>query len=300
MKPANRNLNGVNWMDKNKKARLFYLLLVLGYSYVLGILELVFKNGVCYDFLSKSFTFVPVLSGIIVHKIIGDNNGGHFSLKVWKKPKALIVSALLPGILIALGAVLYFLVFPNQYSGVFELGNIIADTKAVNISNPSAFIIICIIISAICIPIHLLELGEEIGWRGYLLWNQVDRYGKPKAVIINGIEWGAAHLPLIFLGFNYSTDNPGAPWTNMLMMMLVCVALGTIFSYVTLRTGNCMFAAIMHGVTNIIGEIPVFCSVSQKSGLLGPNPTGLLSMVFMIIAAVILYIEMIKKTKKNS
>ena len=47
-----------------------------------------------------------------------------------------------------------------------------------------------------------------------------------------------------------------------------------------------MYAAIMHGVVNIIGEIPVFCSVSLKSGLLGPNPTGLLSMSFLIIMSI--------------
>ena len=64
------------------------------------------------------------------------------------------------------------------------------------------FIIICILISALCFPIHLLELGEEVGWRGYLLWFQVEKYGARKAVLVNGLEWGLAHMPLIYLGFN--------------------------------------------------------------------------------------------------
>lgn len=98
----------------------------------------------------------------------------------------------------------------------------------------------------------------------------------------------------INMGFNYSNENPGAPWSNMALMMLVCTAMGIIFSYVTLKTGNCMYAAIMHGVVNIIGEIPVFCSVSLKSGLLGPNPTGLLSMTFLIILAILMYFKLEK------
>ena len=53
-----------------------------------------------------------------------------------------------------------------------------------------------------------------------------------------------------------------------------------------------MYAAIMHGVVNLIGEIPVFCSVSLKSGLLGPNPTGVLSMTFLIVTAIILFIRL--------
>ena len=65
----------------------------------------------------------------------------------------------------------------------------------------------------------------------------------------------------------------------MALMMLLCIVVGIIFSYVTLKSGNCMYAAIMHGIVNTIGEVPVFCSISLKSGLLGPNPTGILSIV---------------------
>ena len=270
------------------------MVLVLGYSYLFGVLELIFKNGVFYDFLGKSFTFVPVITALVLNKKVEKNTGGRMSLKVWKNPKALAASAFAPGILIAMGAVLYFLVFPNEYSGVFAMGNLFEGRENTAISNPFMFVLICILISAVFFPIHLLELGEEVGWRGYLLWKQKDIYGEPKAVIINGIEWGIAHLPLIYFGFNYSLDNPGAPWTNMLLMMLSCVVIGILFSYVTLKTGNCMYAAIMHGATNIIDELPVYCSKSQQSGLLGPNPGGLLAMSFLFIAAAVLFILMLR------
>ena len=39
-------------MEKNRRARRLYLLLVLGYSYVLFILELIFQSGAYYDFLA--------------------------------------------------------------------------------------------------------------------------------------------------------------------------------------------------------------------------------------------------------
>ena len=144
---------------------------------------------------------------------------------------------------------------------------LLSDTEQNTGISPMALTTPCIVISAVCIPIQLLELGEEVGWRGFLLWHQVDKYGAKKAVLINGVEWGLAHMPLIYLGFNYSNDNPGAPWSNMALTMLLCIVMGITFSFVTLKTGNCMYAAIMHGVVNAIGEIPVFCSVSLKSGL---------------------------------
>ena len=49
---------------------------------------------------------------------------------------------------------------------------------------------------------------------------------------------------------------------------------------------------IIHGVVNVIGEIPVFISFSGKNGLLGPNPTGLISMSGLILCAIIMLIKL--------
>ncbi|MCI8359927.1 MAG: CPBP family intramembrane metalloprotease [Clostridiales bacterium] len=130
------------------------------------------------------------------------------------------------------------------------------------------------------IPIQSLALGEEVGRRGYLLGFQIEKYGKRKAVCINGFEWELAHLPLVYFGFNYSLNNPGAPYTNMALMLIVCVSTGILFSYITIQTGNCMYAAIMHGVVNVIGELPVYMTHDMENGLLGPNPMGILTISF--------------------
>ena len=286
--------------NRNNPAIDWYLVIIFVYTFGLGALEKIFQTGQFYSFLQTSFTALPVVTALIVRKITGVESKSKLSLKVWQNYKMWIFCLFAPAILVVLGAVLYFSVFSNEYSKVFELGQILGNDISIEISNPILFIIICIFISAVCFPIHLLELGEEVGWRGYLLWFQVEKYGARKAVLVNGFEWGLAHMPLIYLGFNYSNENPGAPWSNMALMMLVCMAMGIIFSYVTLKTRNCMYAAIMHGVVNIIGEIPVFCSVSLKSGLLGPNPTGLLSMTFLIIVAIFIYFKLEKSKPIDS
>lgn len=82
------------------------------------------------------------------------------------------------------------------------------------------------------------------------------------------------------------------------MMTAVCVTLGIILSYVMVISGNVMYPAIIHGVVNIIGEAPVFLTVSQKSGLLGPNPTGLIGMSGLILLAVILFCRIGKAKSK--
>lgn len=76
---------------------------------------------------------------------------------------------------------------------------------------------ICVLIAAVCILIQVVELEEEIGWREYLLPKQIAEYGVGKGTLLNGLYWGIAHLPLIYLGFNYSPENAGALWSNMLI-----------------------------------------------------------------------------------
>ena len=262
-----------------------YLMLVLGACYLLGALEAVTGSGKFYQILGIGFTFIPVIAAFITRRITGERAKYRLSLRVWRDAKSWLRSAVVPGVLVAVGAAAYYAIFPGQYSGVFKIGMRLGTDAEIAAKNPLAIALACIAVAAVMIPVQLLELGEEVGWRGYLLGFQVQKYGARKAALINGAEWGLAHLPLIYFGFNYSATNPGAPWSNMVMMMLMCIALGVILSYVTMRTRNCMYAAIIHGVVNVIGELPVYLSTDMVNGLLGPNPTGFVAMLPLIGAA---------------
>ncbi len=272
-----------------------YLLLVIGVCVFLGLTAYFtqdLKGRIVYQILQKGFTAFPVIAAIFTRRITKDNIKWCISFRVWNNKKLWAFCAFVPGILIVIGAMLYFAIFPEQYSSVFSLGNLIGTKQVIQIMNPLSFSVVCVLIAAVCIPIQLLELGEEIGWREYLLPKQVAVYGMRKGVLLNGFYWGIAHLPLIFLGFNYSLENIGAPWSNMLMMIIVCMTLGIICSYVMVKSNNVVYCAIIHGVVNVIGEIPVFLSVSQQSGLLGPNPTGLIGISGLIVCAIILFIRL--------
>ena len=285
---------------QKNKASAIYLAIVLGVCYLLGILEALTDSGKFYQILGIGFTFIPVIAAVITKRITGEKAKYHLSLRVWKNMRYWLLSALVPGILVAIGATIYYLVFPEQYSGVFQIGMRFGTDTEIAVGNPVILALACVAVSAIMIPIQLLELGEEIGWRGYLLGFQVEKYGERKAALINGIEWGPTHLPLVYFGFNYSLENWGAPWSNMAVMLVMCVVLGILLSYVTIRTGNCMYAAIIHGVVNVIGELPVYLSKGMVNGLLGPNPTGILTMLPLVIAAVLCFWKMGSKVKGSS
>lgn len=162
-----------------------YLTLIFVVCYGLGAIELITRTGIAYEFLGIGFTFFPVSIAMITKRITGEKAAFTLSLKVWKNMKAWLFSAFVPGILIVLGSTLCFLLFKKEFSGVFQYGQLIGTDGKMTINNIFIFAVVCIIISALMFPIQLLELGEEIGWRGYLLGCQVEKYGERKAVLIN-------------------------------------------------------------------------------------------------------------------
>ena len=89
-------------------------------------------------------------------------------------------------------------------------------------------------------------LGEEIGWRGWLLPKLLP-LGPVPAILVSGVIWGAWHAPLVLLGYNYPTA-PG--WLGVLAMIGMCTLVGGVFGWLRLRSGSVWPAALAHGSFN--------------------------------------------------
>jgi len=98
----------------------------------------------------------------------------------------------------------------------------------------------------------IFALGEELGWRGFLLSNLMP-LGQWKAILISGVIWGFWHAPAVAQGLNY----PGYPVLGIFMMIVFCVLLGIILSWLVLNTKSPWVAALAHGAVNAIAGLPV-------------------------------------------
>lgn len=98
----------------------------------------------------------------------------------------------------------------------------------------------------------LFTLGEELGWRGFLL-PKLMPLGQWKAVVISGVIWGIWHAPAIAQGHNY----PGYPILGIFMMIILCVLLGTIISWMYITAQSPWAAALAHGSFNAIAGLPL-------------------------------------------
>jgi membrane protease YdiL (CAAX protease family) len=98
----------------------------------------------------------------------------------------------------------------------------------------------------------LFALGEELGWRAYLL-PELMPLGQWKAIGLSGAIWGLWHAPAILQGHNYPTQ----PVWGVLFMIVFCILLGAILSWLYLRSRSPWAPALCHGAFNAIAGLPL-------------------------------------------
>ncbi|MFA1609787.1 CPBP family intramembrane glutamic endopeptidase [Halobellus rubicundus] len=115
-------------------------------------------------------------------------------------------------------------------------------------------------------------LGEEAGWRGYLLW-ELAPLGFWRASALIGVCWGLWHAPVILDGYNY----PSFPLVGVLAMTAATVAFSPLYTYVCLRARSVLAAAAFHGVFNAAAGIVTAYAAAETTLLdeLVASPVGL-------------------------
>jgi membrane protease YdiL (CAAX protease family) len=99
--------------------------------------------------------------------------------------------------------------------------------------------------------ISLFVLGEEYGWRGYLLPRLLP-LGEVRATFLVGLIWAFWHLPLLLLGVTY----PGqSPWLAIPLFTAIVILLSFPFTWFYRATGgSVILAALLHGSINAFGD----------------------------------------------
>jgi uncharacterized protein len=91
-------------------------------------------------------------------------------------------------------------------------------------------------------------LGEEIGWRGYLLPRLVQRFGFTVGCLVSGCIWAVWHYPaLLFADYNAGTR----PAFALTCFTLMVIADAYILGWLRLKSGSLWPAAILHASHNL-------------------------------------------------
>lgn len=247
--------------------------------------------------------FIPAI-GVIITRLITKEGFRNSMLQLPKLKSNLgyyLFAWFGPSLLTVVGAALYFALNPGQFdpelntlaqnyqkAGVDMSASQLQSTMLIQIG--TAFFIGPLLNVINC-------FGEEWGWRGYLLPKMRGKFKVVPMLLINGFIWGVWHAPLTVLGHNYGTGYTGYPFTGILAMVFFCIVMGTIFSYVTIKTNSCIPAIFAHGGLNSIAAVGIYYSVSGGNPFIGPAPTGIIGGIGFIIVAIILALRMMKDEK---
>ncbi len=190
-------------------------------------------------------------------------------LWAWLLPTALTIAT---GVLtVLLGAGRFDPEFTMIRGALASAGAQGVDPTLVVVSQTAAAILIAPLLN---VP---FALGEELGWRGFLL-PQLLPLDQLRAIAISSAIWGIWHAPVILQGHNYPTQ----PVLGVFLMVGFCLLAGTFLSWVYLCTGSPWAPALGHGAINAVAALPMAFTTGADpvvggtlASLIGWIPLGL-------------------------
>ncbi len=240
-----------------------------------------------------AYMLVPLICAVWVQKIIrGKPVLG--PLRVSFRPDRWWLVAWLGPVALAVAAFAVALLFSGvQYapdmSGLFERLSDMLPPEALQEMqlhmSPTVFLWMTLLQTLLAGPTinAVLAFGEELGWRGFLQ-KALGHLNFWKSSAVIGLIWGLWHAPLILQGHNY----PNYPVVGVFMMTVWCVLLSPMFSYVTLRSGSVIPAAIMHGSLNASYGLSVMLLRGGSELLVGIS--GLAGFVVLLAVNLAIYL----------
>lgn len=281
---------------KEKQGFGLYFLFAFGLAWLLqvyaSLLLIRDGNAVAYQTLLAVSMFCPLAAVLLVKKVflhqlpasVGRRRAARYWLTAWFAPAVFTV----------LAAVLYFAVFPSRldlscswlvtaYGGEMDAATL---RSQLGVSNVSYILQTGLFAITLAPPINMFfALGEEAGWRGYMMPCLKERFGLLNGRLLGGVIWGVWHWPIMLLtGYEYGTSYLGAPVLGAIGMVCGLLCPQHPAGLVLKKTGCIWVPAVAHGAFNAIASIAQVLTYPADAyyNVLGPMPIGLIGMLPML------------------
>lgn len=299
---------------KEKQSLALYFLLAFGLAWLCqvygSLLLLRDGNAAVYRALLSVSMFCPLVAVLAVKRIVLHQPTG-IGWKVRGKRRYWLAAWFGPAVFTVLAALLYFAVFSSRLdlSGSWLVtaygGEMDAETlrSQLGVSSLSYLLQTGLFAITLAPPINMLfAVGEEAGWRGYMMPQLKERFGLLNGRLLGGVIWGVWHWPIMLLtGYEYGTNYLGAPVLGLVVWCVVCFALNTLLDWLYEKTGCIWVSAIAHGAFNAVAALFTVLTYPADAyyNVLGPTPIGLIGMLPMLAAAVWLTLRQVKQEEMN-
>jgi CAAX protease family protein len=163
----------------------------------------------------------------------------------------------------------YLLVWLTGLGGFYDVAFVEKVAKSYGLSalplTVALMFYVLITMTAGFVPKTARALGEEIGWRGFLVPELAKVTSFTGAGLISGLMWAAWHYPAILFS-NYNAGTPS--WYALTCFTVMVVAQSYIFAWLRLRSQSLWPAALLHGSHNMFVQL-IFTPLTTNTG---PTP----------------------------
>lgn len=314
--PKKRKLVGVTDKKVETKRIIYFLALCFGVAWISEIFAIIpMHQSSDVDVVKEALDMItqmmltPALAALVVR--IGTKEGlvkSGFQFNFFEQKFLFLFGWFGTTALVFLGAVLYFLVFRDNFDP--DMTNFVASYSksaanagtqidAVNIVASYKTDLLIKVFTAAALDL-INSFGEEWGFRAYLLPKLYRKFGPIPAMLLSGFASGLWYAPLVAIGYYYGSGNMGFPVVNIIAMCIFGTVTGVIYSYLSLRTGSIFPAVFAHSAVNVMMSQAALFTFDGGNFFVGPAPTGILSGLPFVIVAAVCLVHMHKHPVKAS
>jgi len=161
----------------------------------------------------------------------------HFGRKI--KPEAFLISLLLQVGILVLVVLAYFMIKGKSL-------------------NTISFIGVSTLIPVILVDLSSGAVGEELGWRGYMLNLLQRKYVPLKASLIVGVAWGLWHLPLLVLSGYEGLEL----LAYFVAFMVAIISVSVVITFFYNKSKNILIAMWIHFWFNFLLKVVIIDNLS--------------------------------------
>lgn len=188
----------------------------------------------------------PALAAFVTLKILKRP----LSVLPWrlKKLKYLKFAYITPVLYISIA---YILIWSLGFGDFFNTNQILDWSKELGIDGSGSFEVAAVMIFLLA-SVGVVKnigstLGEEIGWRGFFIFELRKIFSFKWVSLISGLIWSIWHWPVIYLMYNGS----GNLMFHITAFTIMIVGMSFILAYYTFKSNSLWPAALYHSVHNI-------------------------------------------------
>ena len=268
-----------------KKALIVFFAIVILLSTVTE--TLICRGGP--EWLYLILMWIPALAATVANCISFRENGEPFSFEKllakggFRKCKLcyVLLGCLLPLVYLLVPYMVYWRLYPENFA--YHGDPLVLVQKDI-----LPVLVIGILISL------MSALGEEIGWRGFMVPALYERLGLNKTLLISSLFWCCWHLPLL-IGGDYM---PGTPLWYQLPAFVLCIfPVGVMAGLLSLESGSVWPAAFLHAAHNNYDQAVFGLITRGDNRMFFVSETGILTILCAWVLAAVMYTRVRKQGK---